>query len=239
VIFTQRTFQTEHPGFAGPCEDSHRSTILNCQERVMRNAIVSGSVLSESEPALPNISATEIASQPSILVVEPLEDLAASVVQLATSSQYRVTTAKSQLELLGIRRDERFSLAALDDVFGQTVLRLFTEYVRRTWPATRILILRHTDSVVEDHLYDEMIDCPFESKELLDVLARMIYPARPQRPDVFHFNPEAISRFAGGARSNSTTWSESDPTKANPDDLETEQFMRERPARERRMPEAW
>jgi hypothetical protein len=135
----------------------------------MPNAPAPRSTPSNAFPGSP----AETPSQPRVLLVEPEVDLLANRAQLLTGSSYSVTTVSSQSDVLGLHRDEGFSLAVLNDTLGQPVLRAVAKCVRRTWPSARILILRRVESALEDHLYDEAIHSPFPSNALLNALVKL------------------------------------------------------------------
>ncbi len=112
-------------------------------------------------------------AQPRLLLVEPQLDLLAARALLLTQANYSVTPISGQEEILELPREESFLLAVLNDTLGQPVLRSVAQSVRRIWPPTRILILRNGTSALEDQLYDEAIDGPFNPTALLAALLKL------------------------------------------------------------------
>jgi hypothetical protein len=136
-------------------------------------------------------SFARIPLHPRLLLVEPEFDFLADRTLLLTASNYSVTKVSSYDHVLQLHPDARFSLAVLNDTLGQSALRSVALCVRRTWPAARILILRHVESALEDHLYDETIDHPFHPTSLFDVLVKLADDPLDLKPRLFGTSPVA------------------------------------------------
>ncbi|MBB6143790.1 hypothetical protein HNQ77_001739 [Silvibacterium bohemicum] len=160
--------------------------------------------------------------QSRLLLVEPEFDLSASRALLLTASSYSVTTVSSHDSVSKLHRDAGFSLAVLNDTLGPPALRSVAICVRRTWPEARILILRRVESRLEDHLYDETIDYPFRPKALLDALVKLADDPWNQRLRLFGASPGVAWGSEVPLPSSPSKPLESDPTKAEPHDLDPE-----------------
>lgn len=159
--------------------------------------------------------------QPKLLLVEQEFDLLANRTLLLTGPSYSVTAVSSKDEVLDLQRDDEFSLAVLSDTLGQSALRLVAKCVR-TGPSARILIFRRGDSGLEDHLYDETLDYHFRPKALLDAIVKLADDPLNRRPRHFGTDPGYFENSGTPLPSSPSTPPESDPTKADPHDLDAE-----------------
>ncbi|HWB31857.1 MAG TPA: hypothetical protein VG714_01660 [Acidobacteriaceae bacterium] len=78
------------------------------------------------------------------------------------------------------------------------------------------------ESTLEDHLYDETIDYPFRPKALLDALVKLSDDPWDQGPGLFGTSPGAGWGSGAPLPSSPSKPLESDPTKADPHDLDAE-----------------
>lgn len=178
-------------------------------------------------------SSTRTALQPRLLLVEPEFDLPANGALSLAASRYAVTIVSRHSNVFKLHPDAGFSLAVLNDALGLPALRSVARYVRRTWPAAQILMLRRVESALEDHLYDETIDYPFRPNAPFDARVSLADAPRPQRSRLPGRNPNTSKNSGAPLPSSPSTPCESDPTKADPRDLDAEKkYSREIPGKE-------
>lgn len=168
-------------------------------------------------------SFTRTPRQSRLLLVEPEFELPANRALLLTASSYSVTTVSSHNSVLKLHRDAGFSLAVLNDALGVPALRPVAICVRRTWHSARILILRRAESALDERFYDETIESPFHPKTLLDAPVKLADDPLDQKPRLFGTSPGAAWGSDAPLPSSPSKPPESDPTKAYPHDLDTEE----------------
>lgn len=71
----------------------------------------------------------------------------------------RVSVATNYRELFAISRREVFEIAILHHITSPLEFRASSEYIRRTWPCAKILVIcaRAEAELLDDPLYDEWI----------------------------------------------------------------------------------
>ena len=131
-----------------------------------------------------------------------------------------------------MRVDERFSLAVLNDTLGQAALHSVAVCAKnlgwRTDPYPEAC-----GSGPEDPLYDETNYYPIRP-ELLGTIVKLPRGSRSQRPKLFGANPGDAWESDAPLPSSPLKPPESDPTKADPHDLDIEtEYSPDMPGNER------
>lgn len=110
-----------------------------------------------------------------ILLLENDLDVLSSRSRFLVNSGYRVTEARNQSDLFGLRATTGISLALLSDCLGTAALGAAAESIRRGWPLARILILGKPQFVLEDYLYDEALAHQYVESDLLMTIERICH----------------------------------------------------------------
>jgi hypothetical protein len=85
-------------------------------------------------------------------------DLVINKILLQRLENYSVTTATNHREVFDLRNTPQMAVAILSDALGLLMLSAVARCVRSQWPAAGILLLRRKQPVLEDHLYDDVIE---------------------------------------------------------------------------------
>jgi hypothetical protein len=182
--------------------------------------------------ALPD-SSTRTPLQPRLLLVEPEFDLPANGGLSLAASRCAVTIVSRHSNVFKLHPDAGFSVAVLNDALGLPALRSVATYVRRTWPAAQILMLRRVESALEAHLYDETIDYAFRPNTPLDAPVSPADARRPRKSPLAGTNPDTPKNSGAPLPSSPSSPRESDPTKAHPRGSDAEKtYSREIPGKE-------
>ncbi len=78
----------------------------------------------------------------------------------------RLSAAANYRELFAIPREENFEVAILHRIFSPPEFRASNEYIRRTWPCAKVLVICTKKEIPDDPLYDEWL-APDPSQEIL------------------------------------------------------------------------
>lgn len=78
----------------------------------------------------------------------------------------RLLVAADYRETSVIPKQHRPEIAILHDIASEHEIRSFSEYIRRTWPSAKILVICAANKVPDDPLYDEWL-APNPSQERL------------------------------------------------------------------------
>jgi hypothetical protein len=152
-------------------------------------------------------------SKPGLLLVEPDVELLSSRALLLSDFGFRVATAMTCREIFNLR-GRQICAAVLSDTLGPEVLHAAAESVRRQWTLAWILIVGKANTVLEDQLYDEVLDRLTCSEKLLTELLDLSMDPLNQSLRSFRSkrNGAVASNDRLSARRNDPP--ESDPTKA-------------------------
>jgi hypothetical protein len=167
---------------------------------------------------------TEVAPWRGILAVEPDSTVLCAKALLLTKANYRVTAATGLGDLFSLRNTKAFGLAILSDRLGQRLLGTVAATVRRQWPKIRILILGQVPIVLEDYLYDEQICRSSDPTHVLADLEWLYEGMWNERSKGIDWN---ASRSAMCSTRRQIT--ESDPTKAAPQEPTEDRIRRDMP----------
>ena len=148
-----------------------------------------------------------------VLLVEPDLEVLANRTLILSRSNYTVAPANNYRESFSLRSEIGFRLAVLNDTLGEMALRAAADFVRRQWPSARILILGDAQAVLEDHLYDEVVDDRFQPEELFDTLERLCEDNWSQRTRLVGSRLRSSGRIDERRAARRSTPSESDPRK--------------------------
>jgi hypothetical protein len=87
----------------------------------------------------------------------------------------RVSVATNYRELFAIPRRESFEIAILHHITSPLELRASSEYIRRTWPCAKILVIcpRAEAQVLDDPLYDDWVAASPSQDVLLATIERI------------------------------------------------------------------
>jgi hypothetical protein len=99
----------------------------------------------------------------------------------------RVSVATNYRELFAIPRQEVFEIAILHHITSPLEFRASSEYIRRTWPCAKILVIcaRAEVEVLDDPLYDDWIAASPSQDVLLGTIKRITAGGKRsgQRPE--------------------------------------------------------
>jgi hypothetical protein len=93
-----------------------------------------------------------------ILLVDADTSLRASRVALLSGFNIPVQQIAGYADLCGLSESGSFSLAVISLSYSQNEAVKIAEYVRRHWPAARILLLGILSTDFDDPLYDDIVD---------------------------------------------------------------------------------
>jgi|SRR5450756_1506089 len=116
-----------------------------------------------------------------ILWVEPPTDLLTNEHLLNGLSTCAMTRASSHREVFDLGNTAAIHVAVLSDALGSITLGAVARCVRWQWPLARILLLKRTQPLLEDYLYDDEMEYRLLSKESSGDLARLLGCNRKQR----------------------------------------------------------
>ena len=85
----------------------------------------------------------------------------------------RLSVATNYRELFAIPRQESFEIAILHHVLSPLEFRRSSEYIRRTWPCAKILVVCAKAEVLDDSLYDDWVASSPSQEMLLTTIERL------------------------------------------------------------------
>ncbi len=85
----------------------------------------------------------------------------------------RLSAAANYLELFAISKQESFEIAILHHFRSAPEFHACCEYIRRTWPLTKILVMCAKDQVLDDPLYDDWVPPGASEDTLLAAIQRL------------------------------------------------------------------
>ncbi len=77
-----------------------------------------------------------------------------------------LSVAANYRELFAIPRQESFEVAIVHHILSPPEFRASNEYIRRTWPCAKVLVICTKKEIPDDPLYDEWL-APDPSQEML------------------------------------------------------------------------
>jgi hypothetical protein len=85
-----------------------------------------------------------------------------------------VQQAAGYTDVCGLSEPGSFSLVAISLAPSQDEAVRIAEYVRRHWPAAKILLLGRLSTDFDDPLYDDIVDARFNPSEFVDASERLL-----------------------------------------------------------------
>ncbi len=85
-----------------------------------------------------------------------------------------LSAAANYRELFAISKQESFDIAILHHIHSAPEFDACSEYVRRTWPRARILVMCTKDQVPDDPLYDDWVAPGASADALLTTIWRLV-----------------------------------------------------------------
>jgi hypothetical protein len=107
-----------------------------------------------------------------VLFVGSADSLNAIRDALLPRGHSHLTCATDFCDLLTIPKQESFEIAILHHMISAIEIRTFSEYIRRRWPCTRILVMCASPEFLDDPLYDEWIPPGYSPEMLLATVER-------------------------------------------------------------------
>jgi hypothetical protein len=85
-------------------------------------------------------------------------------------------------DLFAIPREQRPEVAILHDMASSLEINASSEYIRRTWPGTKILVICARNEIPDDPLYDEWLALSPSQEMLLAMIEQLAAADRKNEP---------------------------------------------------------
>jgi hypothetical protein len=92
-----------------------------------------------------------------------------------------LSVAANYRDLFAIPRHKSFEVAILHQILSSLEFRASNEYIRRTWPFAKVLVICTQEEVPDDPLYDEWLAPDFSQEMLIASIERLALESRSSK----------------------------------------------------------
>lgn len=115
--------------------------------------------------------------QAGVLLVEPEVELCESRRLLLVKIAHCVDVVRGYKEVFSLHPGNGYNLIVLNARHNNQEARDVSEYVRRCWPAAKVLLVGEDCGCIDDPLYDEIVDATGNPPALMAALQRLLKPS--------------------------------------------------------------